>query len=93
MSGSPVRTAGLLDHTPGPEYIAPFVCYLATEVAADISGSIFSVGGNGIGMYADFEISKSVNKFGPGPWTMEELISQLPMTLFHGYKAPARNYH
>ena len=32
-------------------------------------------------------------KSGAEPWTIEELASQLPVTLFQGYKAPAQNYH
>ena len=83
----------LLEETPGPEHIAPFVCYLAGDAAAHISGSIFSVGGNGIGMYADFEIARSINKPGKEPWTVDELAAQLPRSFFSGYKAPATNYH
>jgi len=90
MAGS---TTSMLDFTPGPEYIAPFVCYLSGDAAAHVSGSIFNVGGNGIGMYADFEISKTINKPGTEPWTVDELAAQLPRSIFNGYKAPATNYH
>jgi len=90
ISGS---AAKMLDFTPGPEYIAPFVCYLASDAAAEISGSIFNVAGNNIGMWADFEVAKTVTKFGKEPWTMEELTAGLPMSLFQGYRAPAKNYH
>lgn len=95
LAGTPDVGSGgtMLDFTPGPEFIAPFVCYLASDAAANVSGSIFNVSGNGIGMYADFEVSKTVNKAGMEPWTVEELTNQLPRSIFAGYKAPATNYH
>ena len=77
--------------TPGPEYIAPFVCYLASDAAKDISGSIFSLGGNGVGMYSTPVVARSITKFGEGPWTQEELRQQAPRGLFMGYHSIADN--
>ena len=85
----PMPEGDMLKMTPGPEYAAPFVCYLASDAAKDISGSVFSVGGNGIGLYSESEIARNITKFGEGPWTMDELIRQVPMGLFMGYRSPA----
>jgi 3-oxoacyl-[acyl-carrier protein] reductase len=77
--------------TPGPQYVAPFVCYLASDAAANISGSIFSLGGNTISMYSEPVHSNNITKFGEGPWTMEELMQQVPQGLLSGYKNPAEH--
>jgi 3-oxoacyl-[acyl-carrier protein] reductase len=77
--------------TPGPEYVAPFVCYLASDAAAHVSGSIFTLGGNTISMYSESINSNNLTKFDSKPWTMEELIQQAPRGLFAGYKSPAAN--
>jgi 3-oxoacyl-[acyl-carrier protein] reductase len=77
-----------LDQTPGPEYVAPFVIYLATDAAAQISGSVFNVGGNGIGLYSEPEIVRNLIKFGD-PWTKDELMQQAPQGLFMGYRSIA----
>jgi 3-oxoacyl-[acyl-carrier protein] reductase len=84
-SGFPIEV------TPRPEYIAPFVCYLASDAAARISGSVFSLGGNGIGLYSEPVIARSITKFGEGPWTMAELMQQAPRGLFMGYHSIADN--
>jgi len=61
---------------------------LASDAAAKISGSIFSIGGNNIGLYSEPEISRSLSKFGDS-WTVDELVQQAPRGLFMGYRAPA----
>ncbi len=77
--------------TPGPDYIAPIICYLASEAAANISGSVFSLGGNNIGLYSESVIARNLIKYGEGPWTVEELMQQVPRGLLAGYKSPADN--
>ena len=77
-----------LDQTPGPEHVAPFVTYLATDAAAEISGSVFNVAGNGIGLYSEPEIVRNLVKVGD-PWTVDELIQQAPRGLFMGYRSIA----
>jgi 3-oxoacyl-[acyl-carrier protein] reductase len=78
-----------LDKAPGPEPLVPFVIYLATGAAAQISGSVFNVGGNDIGLYSEPEIERSLIKFGD-PWTLDELVEQAPRGLFMGYRSPAK---
>lgn len=81
----------MVDITPSPEFIAPFVCYLATEAAKDISGSVFSLGGNTISMYSEPVHSHNMTKYDSQPWTLEEIQQQAPRGLFVGYKSIAEN--
>jgi 3-oxoacyl-[acyl-carrier protein] reductase len=77
--------------TPGPEYIAPFICYLASDAGANISGSVFSLGGNTISMYSEPIHSNNLTKYDSKPWTVEELMQQVPRGLLAGYRSPAAN--
>jgi 3-oxoacyl-[acyl-carrier protein] reductase len=74
------------EFTPSPDYIGPFIVYLASEAAAKISGSVFNVGGTGVGIYEDPEVKRAIMKYGDGPWTVEELKAQLPRSVLAGYK-------
>jgi 3-oxoacyl-[acyl-carrier protein] reductase len=69
-----------LENTPGPEDVAPFIIYLASDESAGINGKIFSVGGSMIGLYSEPEIAKTLIKYG-GRWTMTELRQQVPFGL------------
>jgi len=86
--GEPMKLA---DFTPTPEYIAPFVCYLATDAAKDISGSVFTLGGNTISMYSEPVHSHNLTKYDSKPWTLEEITQQAPRGLFAGYQSIAEN--
>jgi hypothetical protein len=77
-----------LEMTPTPDHIAPLICFLASEAAAKISGSVFSVGGNNIGLYSEPEIVRSLTKPGD-PWTVAELEQLAPRALFMGYRSLA----
>jgi 3-oxoacyl-[acyl-carrier protein] reductase len=77
-----------LNQTPSPDHLVPFLIYLSTDAAAEISGSVFNVAGNTIGLYSDPEIARSLIKFGD-PWTLDELKLQAPRGLFMGYRSPA----
>jgi 3-oxoacyl-[acyl-carrier protein] reductase len=81
----------MMKMTPTPDYVAPFVCYLASEAAANISGSIFQVGGNTISMYSEAVLANNLTKFDDKPWTMNELVQRVPRGLLAGYKNPAVN--
>jgi 3-oxoacyl-[acyl-carrier protein] reductase len=78
----------IMDVSPPPEELAPFIAYLATEEAAMISGSVFFLAGNGIDMYGNMTMDKRIFKYGD-PWTVEELIKQVPRGLLRGYRSPA----
>jgi 3-oxoacyl-[acyl-carrier protein] reductase len=81
----------MMKMTPTPDYVAPFVCYLASEAAANISGTIFQVGGNTISMYSEAVLANNLTKFDDKPWTMNELMQRVPRGLLAGYKNPAVN--
>ena len=82
------RTIADLETQPGPEALAPFIVYLATDEAAHISGTVFSVGGNKIVVYSE-PVEKKVIEKEAGLWTVDELIEQVPKELMEGYKSPA----
>ncbi len=71
-----------------PEMLAPFIAYLATQEAANISGSVFGVHGNHIGLYSEPTEIAVLDKE-KGLWTVDELIKQAPKVLFKGYKSKA----
>ncbi|MFC1886917.1 SDR family NAD(P)-dependent oxidoreductase, partial [Thermodesulfobacteriota bacterium] len=84
-TGEPV-TEESLAKAPAPEQLAPFVAYLATEAALNISGTVFFVRGGHIDRYSDPEKIASLEKQ-DGLWTVDELIDQVPDALLAGYKA------
>jgi 3-oxoacyl-[acyl-carrier protein] reductase len=88
---SSAPAADMLRITPSPDYIAPFICFLASDEADNISGSVFSIGGNGIGLYSDPTIVRNLMKFDSEPWTIEELKQQVPRGLLGGYRSLADN--
>jgi 3-oxoacyl-[acyl-carrier protein] reductase len=81
----------MMKFTPTPDYAAPFVCYLASDAGANISGSIFQVGGNTVSLYSEAVLAHHITKFEKKPWTMEELMQQVPRGLLSGYKNPAEH--
>jgi 3-oxoacyl-[acyl-carrier protein] reductase len=85
-------SADMMKMTPTPEYVAPFICYLASDAGANISGSVFSLGGNTIGLYSEPQIANNLTKYDNKPWTIEELMQQVPRGLLTGYH-PAINPH
>ncbi len=85
--GNPFLTKAKLQHsmTPNPDDLAPFTVYLASDEAAGISGSVFSIGGPTVGIFTDPDIKYSITKFN-GRWTVDELRQQVPRTLLASYK-------
>jgi 3-oxoacyl-[acyl-carrier protein] reductase len=80
------RKARPLEATPVPEDLGPIMAYLSSDLAAGISGTVFNLGGNNIGIHQDPEIRTSVTKPG-GPWTIEELQRYLPSSILSGYQS------
>jgi 3-oxoacyl-[acyl-carrier protein] reductase len=78
----------MMENTPGPEELAPFLAYLCTDEGAKISGSLFFVTGNMISLYNELKFDKTLNKEGKR-WTFEELKKKAPPALFQGYQSPA----
>lgn len=80
----------LLDmDTPGPEHVAPFVTYLASEQSKKVSGAVFIVGGNMVGLYSHPIPEKVITKDSPEVWGVEEVIAEAEKVLFPGYQSIA----
>ena len=82
------EAASALQNTESPDKIAPFIAYLATDEAANISGTVFFLKGSTIGIYSEPELKATLSK-DRGLWTMDELIEQMPQKLLRGYQSPA----
>ena len=78
----------MMENTPGPEELAPFIAYLCSDEAANVSGSLFFVMGNMISMYNELKFEKTLTREGKR-WTFEELKRMSPQALFAGYRSPA----
>ncbi len=74
----------MFEMTPSPEDLGPIMAYLSSDLAEGISGTIFNVGGNSIGIHEDPVIKTTITKSG-SRWTIDELKRQLPVTILNGY--------
>ncbi len=81
-----------LANSPSPDDLSPFICYLATEEASGISGSVFFVGGQGISLYSEADIQSSITKYG-GRWTVDEIKQQAPRGLMGRFRSSTINMH
>jgi 3-oxoacyl-[acyl-carrier protein] reductase len=85
------RDSVITGKPPGPEYIAPFITYLCTDDASDITGQIFFVSGrrvsrcDGSGDELAFILKET-----EGKWTLNELDEQVPEILLSGYINPLK---
>ena len=71
-----------------PDGIAPFVCYLASDYAANVNGQTFLVYGNTVSLMSQPRPINSI--FTPnGHWSMEELAPQARNVLTRGIENPA----
>ena len=76
--------------TPGPEFIAPMVAYLASDAAADINGQVFHVERDKISIYNMPEPVKEILKDEDGGmWTIDEIETLVPQKLLDDYENPA----
>jgi len=74
--------------TPGPEYVAPFVVYLASEKSSRISGSTFMLYGNFVGMFTNPVFEKTLKKDeNEQPWCLDELFEKVESEIIPGYKS------
>ncbi|NLA87990.1 MAG: SDR family oxidoreductase, partial [Clostridiales bacterium] len=72
------------DETAGPEPFAPFIAYLASDEAKDVTGAVFMTMGGFIGRWGHPSFEATMVK--PEGWTMESIIEEAPKTLFKDYK-------
>ncbi|MDR0469468.1 MAG: SDR family NAD(P)-dependent oxidoreductase [Peptococcaceae bacterium] len=76
------------DSQPEPEFNAPFICWLCTERAGKVSGSVFSFHSNEISLHQEPSAQVIINKPSEwGPWTQEELLEECKRRLFMNYKS------
>ena len=86
------RPAPAPENIPLAEEFVPFLCYLCTDQAARITGSVFSLSGNTYGLYSDPEIIRSVSKPLGEHWTVDELVKNADRMLFAGYRSVTDQY-
>lgn len=79
-----------LINPPPPETIPPFLIYLCTDEAADISGQVFSVSGQRILLYTEEAKNRIVKE--EGLWTIEELVELVPKVLLKGVERTNRRF-
>ena len=76
------------DTQPEPECNAPFICWLCTERAARVSGSVFSFHANEISLHQEPNVGWIINKPEEwGVWTQAELMEEVKRRLFLNYKS------
>ena len=73
---------------PGPEFVGPFIAYLATDEAADINGCVFQVSGGRVGLYSEPQLTRFIFKT-EGKRTVDELVKEVPKSLTQGIANPA----
>jgi NAD(P)-dependent dehydrogenase (short-subunit alcohol dehydrogenase family) len=69
-----------------PEYVAPMVCFLATDLAWNINGQVFGVSGGQVSLNLHPIARRTIYK--PGMWTLDELDQMAPV-LVQGEPNPA----
>ncbi len=78
------RQKAMFEMTPSPEDLGPIMAYLSSDLAEGISGTVFNVGGNYVGIHEDPVLKTTVTKSGER-WTIDELKRELPRTILSGY--------
>ncbi len=64
--------SGFTEQEMGPQFMAPIVCYLASDQAANITGQTFGSNQNQLFIYK-MMVSEGVNKPGFDPWNPEQI--------------------
>ena len=73
----------------GPEHIAPFACWLASDAGASVNGQAFRVERGMVGIYNEPELKAVLHRAGDGLFTHEELSELVPRALLAGYVNPS----
>jgi hypothetical protein len=61
----------------GPQHIAPMVAFLASDLAAKITGVTFGVDGNQIYQYKMMTSHGAMKRGSKAPWTIEEISQSI----------------
>ena len=73
MAGREAPTGWHLMH---PDNVGPFVAFLASDAAANITGQVFGVFGGVVQRYDGWTPADVIQRSGPGPWEVEELLAR-----------------
>lgn len=65
-----------------PDNVAPFIVFLCTDAASNISGRTFDVFGGMVALYSEPTFEKMI--FSEGRWSVEDLVKIVPRTLGAG---------
>ena len=90
-----LRAAGLMEHflssmvgsgegrdREPPDHIPPIIVFLASDAGAAISGEVFEVSANTIGVFAHPRVERRIDKDpDAGPWTQDELGAVVTQSL------------
>ena len=78
------------DETPGPELFVPFLVWLASDAAAKVTGSVFSLAGPMIQWHNEPTVRQTIIK--ADGWTVDEVCDAMPMNLLMGYESILKQY-
>jgi len=70
------------------EAVAPLVVYLASDLADDINGQLFTAGADSVGLYPTWSVEREIRSRG-SMFTPEELRDRLPVELMSSVVNPA----
>jgi 3-oxoacyl-[acyl-carrier protein] reductase len=73
------RLTGARPQIRDPKNVAPMVAYLASDLAANITGQTFAIGGERLALISNPAPVREV--YCPGGWSMEKMLELFPNTL------------
>jgi NAD(P)-dependent dehydrogenase (short-subunit alcohol dehydrogenase family) len=63
-------------HLKHPDNVGPFVVFLCSDAASDITGQVFGVFGGVVQRYEGWTPAEVIQRAEPGPWQVEELLAR-----------------
>lgn len=73
------RTTGSRPQIRDPKHVAPMVAYLASDLAQNITGQTFAIGGERLALISNPAPVQEV--FCPGGWTIDAMLELFPQTI------------
>jgi NAD(P)-dependent dehydrogenase (short-subunit alcohol dehydrogenase family) len=73
------RASGARPQIRDPKHVAPMVAYLASDLAQEITGQTFAIGGERLALISNPAPVREV--YCPGGWSMEKMLELFPQTL------------
>jgi NAD(P)-dependent dehydrogenase (short-subunit alcohol dehydrogenase family) len=73
------RTSGARPQIRDPKHVAPMVAYLASDLAQDITGQTFAIGGERLALISNPIPIREI--YCPGGWTLEKVLELFPQTI------------